>query len=1026
MSKKKKDKNRGGSQNRGGGQKKTYKGVVEVTRSGMAFVIVQGLPRDILVKQKNLNTALDKDEVLVDIIKPARSGSRMEGVITDIIKRSKTEFTGTLQVSKNFGFLIPEKGMFMPDIYIPANSLGEARTGDKAVVKIVAWGEKSRKPVGEIVEILDASNTNDLAMKEILIEAGFPLNFPKEALEELNHIPDTITEAEVRKRRDCREILTFTIDPVDAKDFDDAISIRPLKNGLYEIGVHIADVSHYVLPGTELDKEAEKRANSVYLPDRVLPMLPEKISNELCSLRPHEDKYTFSAIFQMNEKGEVKQHWIGRTVIHSAHRFTYEDVQDIIESQEGPYKQEILLLNKIAQTLRKDRFSKGAINFSSQEVRFKLDETGKPIGIVIKESKEAHQLIEEMMLLANRTVAAYVAKIKVNKQPVPFPYRVHDTPDPEKLKVFASFANKFGYRFDLSSPDNIASSFNRMLELVKGKPEQHVLETLGIRTMAKAAYTIDNVGHYGLGFEDYCHFTSPIRRYPDVLVHRVLAECLANDIHPNKQMEKECKHCSEMERKAMEAERAANKYKQVEYMQQFIGETFTGVISGVAHFGFWVETVDTKCEGLVSVHNLNKKEDFVFNEAEYALVGSSSGRRFRIGQEVEIRVVAANLAKRQLDYELEEELQTSMQPRMQQPKQVVQHQQQHPGKKKKKKDKQRNFIPQPVVKTEIGNGADMPPVDLPVISESIITPPEVPANLQPHIQPASTAVAPASTDGLTGIVKPAATPKKAKGNKKAVEDKPVVKETPVAPKAAASKKVAKDTKKAVVEKPVVKQTPVAPKATAPKKVAKDTKKAVVEKPVVKEIPVASKAAAPKKAAKGTKKTVAVKPAVKQAAVASKAKVKAKKAEAPAPAKKVAAGKVAPKATKAATTTKKVAAPKKAAAKKAVVSKPANKKVAAKKAVPAKKTVVAPANKKAAAPKKKAATTVKKAATTKATPKKAVAVKVAAKKAAAKPAPKKAVPKKATTSKVAPKKAAPKKAAAKKATGKKGNTVKKKK
>ncbi|MBV8253748.1 MAG: ribonuclease R [Chitinophaga sp.] len=1065
MSKKKKDK-------RGGSQNKTYKGVVEVTRSGMAFVIVQGLPRDILVKQKNLNTALDKDEVLVDIIKPARSGSRMEGVITDILKRSKTEFTGTLQVSKNFGFLIPEKGMFMPDIYIPANSLGEAQTGDKAVVKIVAWGEKSRKPVGEIVEILDASNTNDLAMKEILIEAGFPLNFPKEALEELQHIPDAITDAEVRKRRDCREILTFTIDPVDAKDFDDAISIRLLKNGLYEIGVHIADVSHYVLPGTELDKEAEKRANSVYLPDRVLPMLPEKISNELCSLRPHEDKYTFSAIFQMNEQGEVKQHWIGRTVIHSAHRFTYEDVQEIIETNEGPYKQEILLLNKIAQTLRKDRFSKGAINFSSQEVRFKLDETGKPIGIIIKESKEAHQLIEEMMLLANRTVAAYVAKIKVNKQPVPFPYRVHDTPDPEKLKVFASFAHKFGYRFDLSTPDTIARSFNRMLELVKGKPEQHVLETLGIRTMAKAAYTIDNVGHYGLGFDDYCHFTSPIRRYPDVLVHRVLAEALANDIHPNKQMEKECKHCSEMERKAMEAERAANKYKQVEYMQQFIGESFMGVISGVAHFGFWVETEDTKCEGLVSVHNLNKKEEFIFSEAEYALVGTRSGRKFRIGQEVEIRVVAANLAKRQLDYELEEELQT-MQPRVQQPRQAVQQQQQHPGKKKKKKDKQRNFIPKPVVKTEIGNGIDMPPIDHASISESILTPPEVPVSLQPDVF--SAIVAPQESPVITeltgvvkpkeAVVKPAATKKTAKAKKKGVEAMSVAGETPVAPKATATKEVAKDNKQTVAEEPVAKETPVAPKAAATKQVAKGKqaiaeaaavketpvapkaaatkqvgkgkkvvaeksvaketpvapkaaatkqvakgKKAVAEKPVAKETPVAPKAAATKQVAKGKQQAVATKPVVKKTAAAPKAK--ATKAEAPA--KK---GKAAPKATKA--VAKKPAAPKKAVAKKAVVSKPATKKAAS-----TGKTVVAPAKKQAATAKKKAATTVKKAATTKATPKKAAAVKTTAKKAVAKPAPKKAATK-ATPKKVATK-APAKKAAPKKATGKKGNTVKKKK
>lgn len=651
MSKKKRPKKGGGS------PQQSFRGLVEVTRSGMAFVIVEGLTKDILVKQKNLNTALDGDEVLVNVIKQqGKTMGRMEGVVTDILKRKKTEFTGTLEVNKGFAFLVPEKGAFVPDIYIPANALGQAKTGDKAVVRIVAWGEKTRKPVGEIVEILDASDTNDLAMKEILVESGFPLNFPDEVMTELTQIKEKITSAEVRKRKDFRKQLTFTIDPVDAKDFDDAISIKKLKGGYYEIGVHIADVSHYVIPDTALDKEADKRATSVYLPDRVLPMLPEKISNELCSLRPHEDKLTFSAVFKMNEKGEVKEHWLGRTVIHSKHRFTYEEVQDVIESKEGPYEEEVLLLNKIAQKLRKERFDEGAINFSSQEVRFQLDQTGKPIGILIKESKEAHQLIEEFMLLANRTVAEYVAKLKVNKQPVPFPYRVHDTPDEEKLKVFSIFAHKFGHKFDLDNPDTIARSFNKMLQLVKGKPEQHVLETIGIRTMAKAIYTTDNIGHYGLGFEHYCHFTSPIRRYPDVLVHRVLAQCLADDIKPDKYMEKKCKHSSEMERKAMEAERAANKYKQVEYMQQYIGETFEGVVSGVAHFGFWVETVSTKCEGLVSIHNLMTKDEFRHDESEYALIGLRTGRKFRIGDKVTIRVLAANMAKRQLDYDLAEEL----------------------------------------------------------------------------------------------------------------------------------------------------------------------------------------------------------------------------------------------------------------------------------------------------------------------------------------------------------------------------------
>ncbi|SKA45909.1 ribonuclease R [Chitinophaga eiseniae] len=956
MSKKKKDKKHPG-------QKKTFRGVVELTRSGMAFVIVPGLARDIMVKQKNLHTALDKDEVLVDVIKHARGDGRQEGIITDILKRNKTEFTGTLQVSKSFGFLITEKGMFMPDIYIPANSLNGGKSGDKAVVKVVAWGEKTRKPVGEVIEILDASDTNDLAMKEILIEAGFPLSFPAEVMTELAAMKEEITETEVRKRKDCRNILTFTIDPVDAKDFDDAISIRPLKNGLYEIGVHIADVSHYVVPGTELDKEADRRATSVYLPDRVLPMLPEKISNELCSLRPHEDKLTFSAIFQMNEKGEVKHHWIGRTIIHSNHRFTYEDAQEVIETKEGPYQQEILLLNKIAQTLRQERFAHGAINFSSQEVRFRLDEKGKPIGIVIKESKEAHQLIEEFMLLANRTVATYVSKIKVNKQSVPFPYRVHDTPDPDKLKVFAAFAGKFGYKFDVSNPESIARSFNRMLQLVQGKPEQHVLETLGIRTMAKAIYTIENVGHYGLGFEDYCHFTSPIRRYPDVLVHRVVAECLAGDIHPDKQMEKKCKHDSEMERKAMEAERAANKYKQVEYMQQYIGHTFDGVISGVAHFGFWVETVDTKCEGLVSIHNLNRKEEFVFNEAEYALVGQASGRRFRIGEKVSIRVVAANLAKRQLDYELDSELATEA-GREFRPERRDERREGHRDRKKKKQKhgqqpwqprEKQPFKPQPAAAAPVVS-LEIPPE--PVVDQVIpethvvdVTPPPStsvtsasPATTEAPVKKKKTAkketaekAAPAAATPVPAPVAAApetapASPEKIKTNKgKKAPVQPAAQTAPAAEKAGkkttpATSVAVKPAAKAATKKPAAKAAPaekkkavktVAPKAAAKKAVKTATAKATAKKAAVSKAPAAKKAVAPKAAAKKAA-VPAKKAAAKKAAVApaKKAAVKApaKKAAVKAPAKKAAVAKAPAK--KAATSAKapaKKATPKKAAA-----------------------------------------------------------------------------------------------------------------
>jgi ribonuclease R len=628
-----------------------YKGVIEITRSGMGFVVVPGLETDILIRPNDFNTALHGDTVTVRV-NPERGGKRMQGVVTNVLERKQTEFVGRIEMSKGFAFCIIEGDKKMPDIFIPQSAFNGAEADDRVVVHIKEWELDSKKrPVGEVVNVLNSEDTNDVAMKEILLENGFPITFQDEVLEEAARLPDVIGQDEINKRKDFRDILTFTIDPADAKDFDDALSIRILKNGNYEIGVHIADVSHYVQPGTALDESAYEKATSVYLPDRVNPMLPEHISNVLCSLRPKEDKLTFSAVFQMTPKGQVKQYWIGRTVIHSNHRFTYEEVQEIIEKEDGLYRDEVLLLNNIAQRLRKKRFDAGAINFSSTEVRFKLDENGKPIGIVVKESKESHQLIEEFMLLANRYVAENVSKIEVNKKPIPFPYRIHDLPSEEKLLPFIAFARKFGHKFDTSSPEKIAESFNTMLQSVQGKPEQHVLEQLGIRTMAKAIYTSENIGHYGLGFEHYCHFTSPIRRYPDIMVHRVLEEILAKSIKPDKKMEQKCKHCSERERAAMDAERAANKYKQVEYMRDYLGEEFEGVISGVAAFGFWVETIEHKCEGMVSVTSLAEYDEFRLVEGDYSLVGMRSGRKFRMGDKVRIKVISANLEKRQLDYE---------------------------------------------------------------------------------------------------------------------------------------------------------------------------------------------------------------------------------------------------------------------------------------------------------------------------------------------------------------------------------------
>ncbi|MBK7099984.1 MAG: ribonuclease R [Sphingobacteriales bacterium] len=627
----------------------TLKGKLEITRSGRGFVLVEGLEEDVLVNPEDIKNAMNGDIVRVKVI--SGYDNRLKGRITEVVQRKRVEFMGKFEMSKGFGFVLGDRERGVPDIYVPVENFNGAKNGEMVVARMLHWEKDDKRPVGTIVSILKIENVADNAMKEIILEHGFPLDFSDEAMESAGRLPDAITKEDLYKRKDIRNYLTFTIDPEDAKDFDDAISFRKLKNGNYEIGVHIADVSHFVTHGNALDDEAYQKATSVYLPDRVVPMLPEHISNVLCSLRPDEDKLTFSAIFQLNEKAEVKQYWLGKTIIRSKRRFTYEEVQEIIESGKGDHAEAILAVNHISQTLRKCRFDEGAINFRSTEVRFKLDEQGSPVGIELKESKEAHQLIEEMMLLANKTVATHVSKVKVNNKSIPFPYRIHDTPDEEKLLPFIAFANKFGYKFDISSAETIAESFNKLLKDTQGRPEEGVLSELGIRTMAKAKYTAVNVGHYGLGFEYYCHFTSPIRRYPDVIVHRILLEVLEDRVSVDKKMEEKCKHCSNMERQAMEAERDANKYKQVQYMQQFIGDEFDAIISGVSRFGFWAETLDHLCEGMVSITSLSEFDSFQHSDSDYALIGMKTHKRFTMGDKVRIKVVAANLEKRHIDFE---------------------------------------------------------------------------------------------------------------------------------------------------------------------------------------------------------------------------------------------------------------------------------------------------------------------------------------------------------------------------------------
>ncbi len=628
-------------------------GTADVTKSGAAFVSVEGMDKDIYIPNKFVHNAMGGDEVKIRL---TIFGRRPEGEIVEIVKRSQDSFTGRVDVLEKFAFFIADERKLNTDVFIPLTSLNGAKHDERVIVRITDWNTDGKKPIGEVVEILTGKQSSDLDMKMILIANGFSIDFPKAVYNELAKVSEQIPETEIAKRIDFRNILTFTIDPEDAKDFDDAISIRTLPNGNYEVGVHIADVSHYIREGSQLDKEAEKRATSVYLPDRVCPMLPEKLSNVLCSLRPNEDKLTFSAIFEMDSKFEIVNYTIARTVIHSKRRFSYEEAQERIETGKGDYAEELLLLNKISKHIRAKRFKKGAIAFEKAEVRFKLDKTGKPLGVVLKVRKDSNLLVEDFMLLANETVARFGSKINKNIKAMPFVYRIHDKPDPAKLEMFSAVASRFGYKINFDDPREAATIFNILLKKIEGRPEQNALETLAIRSMAKAEYTTGNIGHYGLAMEYYTHFTSPIRRYPDVLVHRLLENLLAgkNDLIIDKdELESRCKNSSLMERKAMDAEREAVKYKQIEFLQDKIGGEFDGIITGVIARGIFVEMTDNKCEGMVSTEWLGD-EDFEFEDKMVRLVGRKTKRRFELGDKVKVKILSADIILRRIDLGLAE------------------------------------------------------------------------------------------------------------------------------------------------------------------------------------------------------------------------------------------------------------------------------------------------------------------------------------------------------------------------------------
>lgn len=632
-------------------------GRVDMTNSGSAYIVSDQSEVDVFVNARNLRSALDGDTVKVFCF-AQRDGKKPEGEIIEIINRAKNDFTGIIEVGKGFAFVKPDSGKMGKDIFIPPGDINGAQSGDKVIARIVEYEEGRKSPIGEVVRVLGRPGDNEVEINAIMADYGLPMLFPDEVEAEAEAIPVEIDEAEIALRWDFRNALTFTIDPADAKDFDDALSIEYLDNGNYRIGVHIADVAHYVRPNTELEKEAYLRATSVYLVDRCVPMLPEKLSNGVCSLRPNEDKLTFSAVFEMTDEAEVVAEWYGRTAIHSNKRFTYEEAQEIIETGEGELSKEILLFDKLAKILRDQRMKKGAIAFDKIEVKFNLDKKGKPIGVFFKQSKDSNKLIEEFMLLANRSVAEYVGRKRMGKKTGainPFVYRVHDLPNPDKLSNFSEFVSSLGYkRLNMGSPVGIAKSLNELLKEVKGKGEETMIETLAVRTMAKAEYSTNNIGHYGLAFGHYSHFTSPIRRYPDVMVHRLLAQYLAEAEGAKRvkvsveALEDQCKHSSEREKVASEAERASIKYKQVEYLLDSIGKTFAGTISGVTEFGIYVEIDENKCEGMVRLRDMD--DDFyTFDEKNYCVTGRKYKRTLRLGDKVFIQVKKADLVKKQID-----------------------------------------------------------------------------------------------------------------------------------------------------------------------------------------------------------------------------------------------------------------------------------------------------------------------------------------------------------------------------------------
>lgn len=628
-------------------------GIIDFNQSGNAYVKVEGIEDDVFVHSKNVKDALQGDKVL--IVTYHYKGKKLEGSVLEVLERNRQEFVGTLQIinHKDFGFVVCDKKTINTDIFVPRSNFNGAEDGSKVIVKMTGWNPGDKNPQGEIIQFLGAPGEHETEIHSILAEYGLPYSFPEEVEQEADKIDRTIKDEEVEKRWDMRDICTFTIDPKDAKDFDDALSIRQLENGNWEIGVHIADVSHYVIPGTLLDDEAYKRATSVYLVDRVVPMLPEVLSNDVCSLRPNEDKYTFSAVFELNDQAEVQKQWFGRTVIHSDRRFTYEEAQERIETKEGDLAKEILKLDGLAKILRDKRIRNGAITFDRSEVRFNLDENNEPIGVYFKVSKDSNHLIEEFMLLANRKVSEFISlnsKGEITNNT--FIYRIHDDPDPAKLEALRDFVASFGYKMNIANSKQVAESMNRLLKDVQGKGEENMIETLAMRSMSKAVYSTDPIGHYGLGFAFYSHFTSPIRRYPDLIAHRLLQHYLDGGKSPNKEeVEEKAKHCSAQERLAADAERDSIKFMQVKFMEKHLGETFNGVISGVAEFGFWVEIPENGAEGLIKLRDLTD-DSYVYEAKSHAVYGSRTGKKYQLGDQIKIKVVKANLIQKQLDFKV--------------------------------------------------------------------------------------------------------------------------------------------------------------------------------------------------------------------------------------------------------------------------------------------------------------------------------------------------------------------------------------